>query len=110
MNNPIQAPADIDFVQQKIAEFDIVFKAGIKERDDDAKKNDAWNGQEPFLRLYHVMMEDKVFMAYADIHRAKDHAELDGRNSSERPPDFFELAAEVSNGPGFNPVTNKYPS
>jgi hypothetical protein len=35
---------------------------------------------------------------------------LDGRNSSERPPDFFELAAEVYNDPGFNPVTNKYPS
>jgi hypothetical protein len=97
LNHPITAPQDIEFVTQQITDFDTLFKAGIKER--------AWVGQKPFLHLYHAMMDDNVLKAYADIHRAKDRAELDGRNSSERPLDFFKLAAKLYNRPEFNPVT-----
>jgi hypothetical protein len=56
------------------------------------------------------MMEDSVRLAYLDIHKAKDRAELDGRNSSKRPPDFFELAAELYNNQTFETIANRYPS
>jgi hypothetical protein len=56
------------------------------------------------------MMQDSVRLAYLEIHKAKNRAELDGCNSSERPPDFFELAAELYNNQTFEPITSRYPS
>jgi ribosomal protein S12 len=87
MENPIKATADIDFVTQQLTDFDMIYKAGLAEnrKDADNLKSDTWSGAEPYLR-YHVMMDDSMRTAYD---KAKDRAELDGRNSSQRPPDAF---------------------
>jgi hypothetical protein len=72
--------------------------------------NDAWVGQYPYLRLYHVIMEDEIMTAYGKLFNAKDRAELDAQNSNERPKIFYELAAEKFNDPEYNPHTTIYPN
>jgi hypothetical protein len=44
------------------------------------------------------------------MHRSMDRAELDARNSAERPCNVFELAAELYNDANLDFVTNKYPT
>lgn len=54
------------------------------------------------------MLDDNIRLAYANINQVLNRTELDARNSIVRPPDFFELAAELFNDSGFNPETNIY--
>jgi hypothetical protein len=72
-------------------------------------KADAWLGQEPYLRLYHVIMEDEVKSAYVKVFHVQDHQELVARNSLERPKNFVELASDLYNNQDFNPYTTTYP-
>jgi hypothetical protein len=55
------------------------------------------------------MMDDNVRVAYANMYKTKDRAELDGRNSSGRPPDCFELASKLYNDDQYNPQTLVFP-
>jgi hypothetical protein len=71
---------------------------------------DAWLGINPFLRLYHVFMDDDVRLAFETKDNKKTCAEIDARNSKECPPTFFELASILYNDKDFNPVTYAYPN
>jgi hypothetical protein len=83
-NNPIKVPSEKEWVKQQICEFDKVFRAGILECNNDAAiPKVVWNGQEHYLRFYHVMMEDNIRVALLAMHKSMDRAELDVRNSTE---------------------------
>jgi hypothetical protein len=69
----------------------------------------VWNGQEQYLRFYHVMMEDSIRVALLAMHQSMNHAELDARKSAECPRNVFDLAAELYNDDNLDLVTNKYP-
>jgi hypothetical protein len=55
--------------------------------------NEAWLGQEPYLCLYHVIMEVDVKEAYSKAFNVMSGAELDARSSSGSPRGFYELGA-----------------
>jgi hypothetical protein len=42
-------------------------------------------------------MDDRVHIVFLEMHKFKNRAELDGQNSAQRPPDVFEIAAEIYN-------------
>jgi hypothetical protein len=110
-NNPIKAPSKKEWVKQQVIEFDKVFRAGISERNnDETQPKDVWNEQDHYFHFYHVMMEDSIRVALLAMHQLMDRAELDARNSAERPHDVFELAADLYNNARMDFVNNKYPT
>jgi hypothetical protein len=110
-NNKVTDEADILFLKKEIGEFTKLLEIDNNERciEDEANKvSEAWFGPEPYLRLYHVMLDDNVREAFTKVHNVMSRSELDARNSSEKPKDFYELAADLYNDPDFNPVTSVY--
>jgi hypothetical protein len=111
--NVIKQDEDINFLLHEVADFVNLLKAVTMERSQEEEMhqgNDAWVGQYPYLRLYHVIMEDEIKIAYSKLFNAKDRAELDARNSAERPKNFYELAADKYNDQDYHPVTTTYPN
>jgi hypothetical protein len=99
--NPVHEELDVTFlrreanrtyqriVQHNQAQLDL-------EREALASKN--WIGAN-YLRLYHSAIDDRSrpFMVAKDD--CMDRLELDGRNSEERPPTWYEKIAELYNDP-----------
>jgi hypothetical protein len=56
------------------------------------------------------MMEDSICVALFAMHQLMDCAELDARNSAERPRNVFKLAAKLYNDANLDFATNKYPT
>jgi hypothetical protein len=78
-NYPIKAQEDINFICQEVQQFDTMFRASVSKRvNDKQSKNDVWSGQLPFLRFYHVLMDNRVRIAFLEMHKCKNCAELDG--------------------------------
>ena len=71
---------------------------------------DSWVGMEPYLRLFHAMVENEVYASYMKIHEWQDRASTDARSSDIRPKTFYELCAEKFNDEEFWPITKAYPS
>jgi hypothetical protein len=55
--------------------------AKCKQEEELHRGNEAWLRQEPYLRLYHVIMEDDVKDAYSKAFNVMTRAELDTRHS-----------------------------
>lgn len=112
VGNPITEVDDIEFITREVSDFESKLVAAANERSSEAELHrgvEAWLGAEPFLRLYHVMMDDKVREAYTNLNNVLNRAELDARNSEARPPDFYDLACNLFNDNQFNPETHVYP-
>jgi hypothetical protein len=69
-----------------------------------------WSGQLAYLRFYLIMMDDRVCVAFMEMHKSKNCVELDGHNSAEQPPNVFEIASEIFNDPNKDFATFKYPT
>jgi hypothetical protein len=110
-NNPIKAQEEINFICREVQQFDTIFRDSVSECVTDEKsKNDVWSGQLPFLQFYHVLMDDRVRIAFLEMHKCKNRAELDGRNSTKRPPDVFKIAVEIYDDRDKDFATFKYPT
>ena len=60
-------------------------------------KSVQWRSIGPWLRLCHCATDDECKSAWLVLARAKDHEELDGRKSSEKPKSYYEVVAELFN-------------
>jgi hypothetical protein len=110
--NKLMQGSCIMFVQREVDNFvQLLRSAGLERQQEEElhRGNEAWLGQEPYLRLYHVIMEDDVKEAYSKAFNVMTRAELDARNSSERPRGFYKLASERYNNYSYNPWTTTYP-
>jgi hypothetical protein len=110
--HPLVDKADVKFLVAEEKLFRDSLDGAIKERDEQAdlhKQAESWIGPNPYLRLYQVLIEDDIRVEYTKTHEVLNRAELDGRNSAQRPPNFYEKASKLYNSPGFNPTTSIYP-
>jgi hypothetical protein len=111
--NKIRNPVDIEFLRKELADFkELLVSANIETITEEElhRGSDSWIGQEPYLRLYHVMIEDHIKEAYLKVYDVLDRTQLDARNSSERPMNFYQLASDLYNDPQYNPYTTAYPN
>jgi hypothetical protein len=73
--------------------------------------SEQWTGLNPYLRMYHVLMEDTVrhaFMSRNDV--LLDRQALDACNSSSRLPTFYKIVVKTFNDSTFNPTTEALPN
>ena len=92
---PLAHPTDIAFLVQEEARF----KAEVEEATNEvkAKKTSNWVDNDPFLRLYHCLINDKVKAAFLSRDNVLNREELDARNSDKRPKTYEQEAAELFN-------------
>jgi hypothetical protein len=84
----------------------------VNERDEQVEQRqteESWYDQNPFLRLYHVLLEDDVQKACGQRHDTPLRDGFDARNCDAQPATLYEVLAEQFNSPNFNPATNVYP-
>ena len=100
MSNPIPTSEkrDLDFLQSELEEW-----KGIQclvndshKREDDRILHRLWSCDIPYLRLYHMLVEDHIRSAFGKAYHAKIREELDGRNSTLF-QDFYEFTAKQFN-------------
>jgi hypothetical protein len=111
-DNPRTDVQDLLFLRQEVQSFANLLAAAKVEHTAEEELRcgrEAWLGLEPFLRLYHVMLDDKIREAYGKINAVLNRTELDARNNENSPPSFYDLAADLFNNPSFNPTTSMYP-
>ena len=56
-----------------------------------------WIGMLPWLRLGHVLLDDRVCPLYKEKDKWEGRQGTDGRNSDRKPKTWFEVAAEIYN-------------
>jgi hypothetical protein len=105
---PLAHPTDIAFLVQEEARF----KAEVEEATNEvkAKKTSNWVDNDPFLRLYHCLINDKVKAAFLSRNNVLNREELDARNSDKRPKTYEQEAAELFNDSTFAPTSLHLPS
>lgn len=111
--HPITDEADLDFLKAEEKMLRDTLLASAAERATqlelhDSNTADAWVGKEPWLRMYHAILEDEVLTSYKRVHEWADRESTDARNSFHRPKTFEELCANKYNDPSFEPVSNVY--
>ena len=108
--NAITDADDLKFVKAEVAAYRqllLAAAAETKKQDDDA--NARWTGSKPYLRLYHVLIDETLRDAYFHRNDVMNRAQLDARKSTDRPPTFYEEAAALYNNKNFNPITSSFP-
>lgn len=111
MGNPMAHPSDIAFLVQEEAGFKAeVEDANNKAKAIKAKKTSNWVDNDPFLRLYHCLIDDKVKAAFLTRDHVLNREELDARNSDRRPKSYEQLATELFNDPTFDPTALQLPN
>jgi hypothetical protein len=71
--------------------------------DPDEHYKRGWYGFKCHLRFYHTLLDDEIRESLSKAFSSMTREELDARNSSMRPPTFFELAAVKYNDPKWIP-------
>ena len=100
MSNPIpmSEKRDLDFLQSELEEWKGI-QCMVNEshaREDDRILHRSWSCDIPYLRLYHMLVEDNIRSAFGKAYHVKTREELDSRNSTLF-QDFYELAAKQFN-------------
>jgi predicted DNA-binding protein YlxM (UPF0122 family) len=94
--NPVTLLPDILFLRKEERKLYDTVVDGLNEAAEGPRAS-SWTTNDPYLRMYHCMFHEDVKASLADMSRVLDHDELDARNSSERPPDFFQAVANAFN-------------
>ena len=111
--NPITDEEDIRWVKAEIGKHEALLKKaveGSKKIEKDINSSDQWTGIHPWLMLIEVMATDSVQTAFKESGKwVTDRLEIDGRNSDQKPPEWYQIAAEKYNDPKFEPETGAHP-
>ena len=75
----------------------------------DADNIKKWYGPKPWLRFFHVALEEEVLIVCQNMSNLENREGIDGSNSSSRPKKFFELGSNKFNDPVHRPVSNMHP-
>jgi hypothetical protein len=108
MQHPIAHPVDIAFLVEEEAKFKTEVEEAVNEVK--AKKTSNWVDNDPFLRLYHCLINDTVKAAFLERDNVLNREELDARKSDKRPKTFEQEAAELFNDETFAPTSLHLPS
>jgi hypothetical protein len=105
---PLAHPNDVAFLVRE----ELRFKAEVEEATNEVrvKKSANWVDNDPFLRLYHCLINDKVKAAFLTRDNVLNREELDARNSDQRPKTYEQEAAELFNNTAFAPTSLHLPS
>ena len=100
MSNPIPTSEkrDLDFLQSELEEWKGIQRMvnDSHKREDDRILHRSWSCDIPYLRSYHMLVEDHIRSAFRKAYHVKTREELDGRNSMLF-QDFYELAVKQFN-------------
>jgi hypothetical protein len=112
--NPITDLVDVAFLKREETNFRQSLQAALDEelnlsQQNRTRESASWTTCDPYLRLYHSLIDDEVVDAFISCHAVMDRPELDARNSLERPPTFEETIAKKFNNPDFEPITRAIP-
>jgi hypothetical protein len=116
-DNPVMTAVDVKFLleSEKKLHDSIVSAAkakGNKGTAADAEgsgRNSSWTTNDPYLRLYHCIFADETRDALMRLNEVMTRAELDARNSRERPENFFEAVTRIFNDSNKIFVTDMVP-
>lgn len=109
-SNPIVNEEDRNFVygeERKLCE--LCLKDLTERKELAANRVPGWTMQEPHLRFIHCIIDDSACTLLATKDNCYDRASLDARNSSARPPTWYEKLAELFNDPSNNYVSEAMP-
>jgi hypothetical protein len=106
--NPIAHHVDIAFLVEEKAKFKTEVEAAASKAK--AKKTLHWIDNDPFLCLYHCLINDTIKAAFLDCDNVLNCEELDARNLDKRPKTFEQEAAELFNDATFAPISLHLPS
>ena len=82
---PITNPADVEFVKRECALYISLLQNAADEKSRQAVASSLnWAGNNPYLRLYHCLIEDDIKEAYVNRDDVMTRQQLDGRRSEER--------------------------
>ena len=107
--NPIEDAADVAFLVMEKGRFRKVYTDAQDEKEKnpltnkEPSKNKPWTQNDPFLRLYHCLIEDNVKQAFLKKDDALCRQQLDANKSTKRSPTWAELARDRFNDPTFLP-------
>jgi DNA-directed RNA polymerase subunit L len=108
MHHPIVHQLDIAFLVEEEAKYKTKLEAAANEVK--AKKTSNWVDNDPYLRLYHCLIDDTVKAAFLERDNVLNREELDARKSDKRPKTFEQEAAELFNDATFAPRSLHLPS
>jgi hypothetical protein len=98
--NAVTDPVDEAFLRREAGKtYAMILKqeeeAASVDRTRQTAKN--WSTADPWLRFYHCVTDDEVKTLLRQHARVLSRTELDGRNSTERPPTIYEAVARLYN-------------
>jgi hypothetical protein len=115
LENPRKNLDDVNFLIKEEESFRNVLAEARKERETTSTeptkptKKSPWISNEPFLRLYHCLLDDAVKQAFLKKDDALTRQQLDANKSDKRAPTYAELARDLFNDEEFRPVSQGLP-
>ena len=104
---------DIKFLEKEVGKIEniLVDKIAAQEKEKELKElaNPFWAGKHCWLMLFEAMVSDRCRERYLQSGKWGDRREIDGRNSDQKPPEWYDEVASVYNDPNFEPITTAYP-
>jgi len=103
--HPINDPGDKAWLLQKEASVAEAIDAAENEKEtlqlvqQEKASASKWTDMCPWLRLHMCMCDDQARAALGTLDDAWDCATLNARNNDDRPPDWFEIVAELYDDP-----------
>ena len=110
--NPVKQKADVRFLRREEGLLYKTIEDAAAEAEQ-AKKEKLltgnWTGNLPWLRLYCAMCDDDCRQALALWNRSLNREELDARNSSDRPMNYWQMVCNKYNDPKWKVLTDALP-
>ena len=95
--NPVEEPKDVQFLVAEEKKLFELLSSAEAEKQQERNRSGPWNTNLPFLRMYHCICVDECRDALMHLNDPMTRAQLDARNSAERPETFYELVARYFN-------------
>ena len=111
--HPISAteyPSEIEFLQQELGKWSRIQNTinNSQEEEETRVLQKTWNSDVPYLRMYHVLIDDELRAALTQAFTVKTREELDGRNSGMF-KSYYEQAAKKFNNKDWVPASLSLP-
>ncbi|MGH3053447.1 MAG: hypothetical protein ACRDL7_00540 [Gaiellaceae bacterium] len=108
-DNPIRHEEDVEYVTEQLRMFKTHVES-LCSGDPVARSQTRWYGPALWLRLYHAIVDDSLRHSFTIRDNTDSRDVLDARNSSARPPSFYEGVASLWSDVSFCPESLILPS
>jgi hypothetical protein len=100
-DNPVSEAVDVMYLMNEEKKLhDSVVKSKetkVATATEGGGRSASWTTNDPYLRLYHCIFAEETRDALMRLNDVMTRAELDARNSAERPENFFEAVSRIFN-------------